>query len=74
MPPRPVAGHKITVSAFAILKVTVGNIVDVVDQIRVCENVVDDLPRVSVPELVLRGHPLRGGPIVWAESIILDGI
>ena len=74
LPPGPVARHKITVSSFAVLEVTVWSVVDVVGQIGVREDVVDDFSRIAVPELVLCGHPLGRGPVVWTETIVLGGV
>jgi len=48
--------------------------VDAVHQFRVSEDMVDDLPRVAIPELVLGRHPLRSGAVFWAETVVLDCI
>lgn len=72
--PSPVPGHKVTVPSFSILELAVGNVVDTVSKIRVSENVMDDLPRITEPELIVGSHPLGYGRIFWAETVILNGI
>ena len=34
----------------------------------------DDLPRISVPELILGRHPLGGGSVIWAEAVVPDSV
>lgn len=34
----------------------------------------DDFSRIAVPKLVLHSHPLGCGPVVWTETVVLDGI
>jgi hypothetical protein len=72
--PGPVARHKITVLSFVVLEVAVGYVVDPIGQIGVCEEVVDDFSRVTVPELVLSVHPLGRGRVVWTETVVPGGI
>ena len=49
----------------------VRNVVDAVGQIRICEDPVNHLARIAVVELILGSHPLRRGPIFWAETIVM---
>ena len=74
LPPGPVTRHKITVSSPFVLKLTVGNVIDVVGQTGVCKDVVDDLSRVTIPELILSGHPLRCRCVVWADTTVVGSI
>jgi len=72
--PSPVPRHEVAISSFAILKLTVWNVVDVSSEIGVGKDVVDDLPRIAVPELVLGCHPFGRGSMLWIETLILNGI
>jgi hypothetical protein len=72
--PYPVSGHEIRVPVFVIFKLTVWDIVNGICQLGICKDIVDNLPRIAVPELVVDSHPLRSGAIFWVETVILDGI
>ena len=54
---------------FSILEVTVRNVVNTINQIGVCKDIVDKFLRVTVPELIFGIHPLGYRGIVWAETI-----
>ena len=49
-------------------------IVDTVDEFRIFEDAVNNLPRITIPELVLGGHPFRRWCVFQAETVILGGI
>lgn len=69
--PCPICGHEITVAPLAVrVKLTVRHIVYAINQVGVGKDSVDNLPRVSVPDLVISGHPLGRGPIFWTEAVI----
>ena len=34
----------------------------------------DDLPRISVPELILSCHPLGRGSAVWVKAVVPDSV
>lgn len=74
LPPGPITRHKITVSSFVVLEIAVGDVIDAISQIRVCENIVDDLPRVMIPELIFGVHPLRCGCVFRAEAIVSSSV
>ena len=59
MVPTPIAGHEVAVTALPITKVAVGDIVKRGVEINVSKNVVDNLPRVAIPQSVFLVHPLR---------------
>jgi len=72
--PGPVPAHKVAIPPFLILEVTVWGVVDVRDELRVREYIVNDLPGVAVPKLVLGVHPLWYWTTLGAEPLIAGGI
>jgi hypothetical protein len=72
--PSPVTRHEVAVPPFPIHEITVWNVVNSIDQLRVFEDVVNNLPWIAVPELELGSHPLRCWCIFWAETTILGSV
>jgi hypothetical protein len=72
--PCPIPRHEVRIPLLAVHKLAVWDIVEAVSQVGISENVVNDHSRVAVPELILGGHPLRCGPVVRSETIILSGV
>jgi hypothetical protein len=72
--PSPVSAHEITILSFSILEVTVWSVVDTQGKLRVCKDVVDDLPGVAVPELVFGAHPLWYSATLRTEPLVLDSV
>lgn len=70
MSPGPVSRHEITITPLVVLKLAVRNIVNAINQVRVGENVVDDVPRIAIPDLVIGRHPFRCGSVVRAETVV----
>ena len=52
----------------------VGNIIDIVSQTGVRKDVMNDLSRIMIPELILGVHPLGCGCVVWADTSIVGGV
>jgi hypothetical protein len=72
--PRPISAHKVAVLSLPILKVTVWCIVHTRDKLGVCEQVVNDLPGIAVPEFVLGVHPFRYRATIGTKPLVLSGI
>jgi len=72
--PGPVTRHEIAILPLTIHKVLVWNVIDPIGKIRVRENVVDNLSRITVPKLVFGGPPLWCWPIFWVEMVVLGGV
>jgi hypothetical protein len=69
--PSPVSRHEIAVTPLVVLKLAIWSVVDATSQVRVSEDVVNDLSRVTVPDLMVGGHPLGRGCILWTKAIVL---
>ena len=52
----------------------VRDVINLVGQIGVCEDITDDFPGVSIPELILGSHPFGSRRVFWKETIVLNGI
>ena len=72
--PSPVTTHEVAIQTLPILKVAVWGVVNTRVKLGVCEDVVDNLPRVAVPELIFDRHPLRCRTILGTEPLVLGGV
>ena len=69
--PCPVTTHEVRILLFPISKVPMWCVVNTRDKLRVCEDVVDDLSGVTIPDLILFPHPLWYGAVLRAKPLIL---
>jgi hypothetical protein len=72
--PGPVATHKIAILSLPTLKVTVWAIINARGKLGVCEHVVDDLPRVTVPKVVVGLHPLWYRSTLGVQPLVLGSV
>ena len=72
--PGPVSTYKVLILSFLILKVAVWSIVDVGGKLRVCEDIVDDKPGVTIPYLVFGRHPPWDWTILRTDPLILSSV
>ena len=72
--PGPVSRHKIVVTPLLVLKLAVRDVVNAASQVRIGKDLVDDLSRVAVPDLMISGHPLGRGSVCWMKAIVPGSI
>lgn len=58
------------VTTFAILKLAVWNEVHAIRKVSVSEEAVNNFMGVTIPELVISGHPLGDRSVLWIEAIV----
>ena len=72
--PCPVHRHEVMVLSLTVLKLVVWNVVHVIHQVSISEEAMDEFAGVMIPELVIIGHPLGDGTILWTETIVVYGV
>jgi hypothetical protein len=72
--PGPVSRHEVTITSLIVLKFAVRSVVDATGKVGVGKDIMDDLPGVTVPDLIIGGHPFRRGCVVWTEAIVSGSV
>jgi hypothetical protein len=72
--PGPVPRHEVTIATLAVLELAIRSVVNTSSQVGVGKDVVDDLARITVPDLIIGGHPFRCGPVFRREAIVPSSV
>ena len=70
--PSPVSRHHISALLLLTIELLIGHIVNMAIEVWMCEDILDDLVRVPIPDVVLRSHPLWIMSCFWKRVFIFE--
>ena len=70
--PCPVSGHYIAVPSLLAIKLLICHVVNVTINVRIGQDILDDLTRVPMPNIILHGLPLRDASCSGERTFVLE--
>ena len=72
MSPCPISGHQVSVLPFLVIEFPIRDVVNMALKVWTCEDVLDDLARVPIPDVILCRLPFWMTSCPWEESFIFE--
>jgi hypothetical protein len=72
LPPRPITRHDVAILSILTIEFLICCVINVAFEVRACQDVLDYLARVPVPNIILCGLPLRSASCRGERAFVLE--